>query len=233
VLNDRLKKIIRDSGLPLGRFAEKTGVSKNTLVNYRDGVTSPPAAFLESVCREFGADPSWLLLGEESAGTGSDGCEPFGDGREDYALIPLLESRVTAGPEGEILYGEIADRYPFKKMWIKKLVGTDPEREGGLFLIRVRGDSMSPTISQGEMVLVDSCEAERGEVLAGRIYLVILPDGTAALKRLVLSVDETGSKLVGLPDNTTYRPFEFALDPEKSLKSYVLGRVRWAGKEFD
>jgi SOS-response transcriptional repressor LexA len=233
VIHNRLKKIIQDSGLSLARFAQKTGVSKNTLINYRDGVTSPASSFLESVCREFSADPCWLLLGE-----GAPSCEVAGESvvtaTEDYSLIPLLESRVTAGPEGEILYGEIADHYPFKKWWIEKLVGESTERKGSLFLIRVRGDSMSPTINQGEMALVDTWESERIEVVAGRIYLVILPDGSAALKRLVLSGDESGLKLVCLSDNTAdYRPFEFALDPEKSLKSYVLGRVRWAGKEFD
>jgi transcriptional regulator with XRE-family HTH domain len=234
VLHDRLKKIIHGSGLPLGRFAEKTGVSKNTLINYRDGATSPSAVFLESVCREFSADPGWLLLGEGSAGACAAALESAGDGREDYALIPLLDSRVTAGPQGEILYGEIADHYPFKKWWIEKLVGTSSERQRSLFLIRVRGDSMSPTINQGETALVDASEVERLGVLAGRIYLVILPDGTAALKRLVLSGDEGCLKLACLSDNTAdYRPFEFALDPEKSLKSYLLGRVRWAGQEFD
>ena len=68
MLPERLKKIIRDSGLPLGQFAQKTGVSKNTLINYRDGVTSPSAEFLEFVCREFSADPCWLLLGEQAPG---------------------------------------------------------------------------------------------------------------------------------------------------------------------
>ncbi|HYA41836.1 MAG TPA: S24 family peptidase [Syntrophobacteraceae bacterium] len=233
MIQDRLKKIIQGSGLSLVRFAQKTGVSKNTLINYRDGATSPGASFLESVCRQFSADPAWLLLGEMSA-LSQVAYESAAGECEEYALVPLLESRVTAGPEGEILYGEIADHYPFKKWWIHKLVGESAERLKGLFLIRVRGDSMSPTISQGEMALVDTWEAERIEVLAGRIYLVILPDGSTALKRLVLSGDDSGLKMVCLSDNTAdYRPFEFALDPEKSLKSYVLGRVRWAGKEFD
>ncbi len=170
----------------------------------------------------------------EPPGTGAVARESAGNGSGDHALIPLLESRVTAGPEGEILYGEIADYYPFRKWWIEKLVGKNPERQRSLFLIRVRGDSMSPTINQGETALVDASEAERLEVLAGRIYLVILPDGAAALKRLVLSGDDSGLKLACLSDNTAdYRPFEFALDPGKSLKSYVLGRVRWAGGEFD
>lgn len=233
MIHDRLKKVIKGSGLPLGQFAQRTGVSKNTLINYRDGATSPAASFLELVCREFSADPGWLLLGE--------GAGPFGatheftaGGCEEYDLIPLLESRVTAGPEGEILYGEIADRYPFKKWWVERLVGRSAERKESLFLVRVRGDSMSPTINQGEMALVDTWQGERMEVVAGRIYLVVLPDGCAVLKRLVLSGDENGLRLVCLSDNTTdYRPFEFGLDPEKSIKSYVLGRVRWAGKEFD
>ena len=64
MLTERLKKIIQDSGLPLARFAQQTGVSKNTLINYRDGATSPSADFLEKLCRDFSVSPEWLLLGE-------------------------------------------------------------------------------------------------------------------------------------------------------------------------
>ncbi len=236
MLAERLKKIIHNSGLPLPRFAQQTGVSKNTLINYRDGVTSPSAEFLEALCREFAVSPAWLLLGEgDPAVAAGPGSSKNGEGTaESYSLIPLLESRVTGGPEGEILFEEIADFYPFKKWWVEKMVGRSEERQKKLMLIRVRGDSMSPTINQGEMALVDTFEGERLQVLAGRIYLVILPDGTVALKRLVMSGDPGRLMLVCLSDNTAdYRPFEFSLDPGKSLKSYILGRVRWAGKEFD
>ncbi len=237
MLTDRLKKVIQESGLPLFRFAQKTGVSKNTLVNYRDGATSPSAEFLETLCREFSVSPGWLLMGESGSDAEKDIACSAQDKyvqREDYSLIPLLESRVTGGPEGEILYEEIADHYPFKRWWVEKLVGRSPERQKSLILMRVRGDSMSPTINQGEMALVDTSEGERVQVLAGRIYLVILPDGTVALKRLVLSGNQDELRLACLSDNTAhYRPFEFPLVPGKQLKTYVLGRVRWAGKEFD
>lgn len=226
MLAERLKKIIHDSGLSLPLFAQKTGVSKNTLINYRDGVTSPSADFLQAVCRQFSVGAAWLLMGEGERKEESP--------REDHSLIRLLESRVTAGPEGELLYEEIADLYPFKRWWVEKLVGKSPERQSQLLLIRVRGDSMSPTINQGEMALVDTFEGERIQVQPGRIYLIILPDGAVALKRLVLSGNQDGLRLACLSDNTSaYRPFEFVLDPGKSLKSYVLGRVRWAGKEFE
>lgn len=244
MLTDRLRKMIQDSGLSLPRFATRAGVSKNTLINYRDGVTSPTAEFLERVCREFSVHPQWLLLGTGRPymeGHGGDPGEGPGprivtgvDPDDEYVLIPLLESRVTAGPEGEILYQEVADHYPFKRWWLERLVGRSPERLQDLILIKVRGDSMSPTINQGEIALVDTFEAERFQVLTGRIYLVILPDGSASLKRLVLSRDDESTRLVCLSDNTTdYRPFEFQLDPEKELKNHILGRVRWAGKEFD
>lgn len=235
MLTQRLKKVIQDSGLSLSRFAQRTGVSKNTLINYRDGATSPSAEFLETICREFSVSPDWLLLGSGEAGAGS-GPEDRGRGGigEEYFLVPLLESRVTGGPEGEILYQEIADYYPFKKWWLEKLVGRSSGRRESLILMRVRGDSMSPTINQGEIVLIDTFEGERIQVLTGRIYLVILPDGTVSLKRLVLRDGPNSPKLACLSDNTaSYRPFEFELDPGKPLKSYVLGRVRWAGKEFD
>jgi phage repressor protein C with HTH and peptisase S24 domain len=237
MLTDRIKQIIQDSGLSLPRFAHQAGVSKNTLINYRDGVTSPAAEFLETVCREFSVNPVWLLMGDGDPYNARNSLAAEQQRRlmyEEYSLIPLLESRVTGGPEGEILYEDISDYYPFKKWWVEKLVGRSADRQQSLLLIRVRGDSMSPTINQGEMALVDTFEGERLHVLTGRIYLVILPDGTVALKRLVLSKEQESLRLACLSDNTAhYRPFEFSLDSDKPLKNYILGRVRWAGKEFD
>ena len=240
MLTERLKQIIQDSGLSLPRFSALAGVSKNTLTNYRDGVTVPDADFIVRVCREFSINPGWLLMGEgvpyAASGAGKTPA-PGGEtrlGGEDYVMVPQLESRVTAGPEGEILYEEIADHYPFKRWWLEKLVGKNPDRMKELVLVRVRGDSMSPTINQGEAALVDTHEGERLQVQPGRIYMVILPDGTVAMKRLVLSGEGERLRLVCLSDNTAaYRPFEFALDADKPLKRHILGRVRWVGKEID
>jgi transcriptional regulator with XRE-family HTH domain len=226
----RLKRIIYDSGLSLAEFAQRTQVSKNTLVNYRDAATSPAGLFLERVCRQFSVNPSWLVLGEGGPYGSAAGGKPAGE----HSLVPLLKSRVASGPDGEILYGDIEDHYPFKLRWIEKLVGKGEARRKGLFLVRVQGDSMLPTVNQGEVALVDSSDEERERVLAGRIYLVVLPDGATAMKRLVLSGDREHPRLVCLSENTAaYRPFEFALDPEKPLKNYVLGRIRWVGKEFE
>lgn len=152
---------------------------------------------------------------------------------EDYVLVPMLESRVTAGPEGEVLYEQVADHLPFKRWWIEQLVGHGVERRKALILVRVRGDSMSPTINQGEVVLVDTYELERIQLRNGRPYLIMLPDGSVSLKRLVLIKEADSARLLCLSDNTAYRPFEFPIEPDRSVKNYVIGRIRWCGKEFE
>ena len=151
---------------------------------------------------------------------------------EEYVFVPLLESYVTAGPDGGLIF-EPKDLYPFKKDWIIRKFGRSPEHWKALVLLQVRGDSMIPTIYPGEVALVDTWEAERLEPKSGKIYLVRLPDGTISIKRLVLKKEDGKMKLVCLSDNPNYEPFEIEIDPERGLKYYVLGRIRWVGREVD
>jgi len=57
MLTDRLKKTIQNSGLSLSRFAQLTGVAKNTLINYRDGVTSLRRSFSRLFAGNFPSNP--------------------------------------------------------------------------------------------------------------------------------------------------------------------------------
>lgn len=80
---------------------------------------------------------------------------------------------------------------------------------------------------------MDTNEAERLDIRTGQIYLVKQPDGGVAVKRLALAERGERFRLICISDNPTQRPFEFVLDPGRRIQDYVLGRVRWAGKEFD
>lgn len=62
ILEEKIKKIIQDSGLSLFDFAQRVGVSKNTIINYRDGKTSPSAEFIIKICKEFSVNPTSLIL---------------------------------------------------------------------------------------------------------------------------------------------------------------------------
>lgn len=67
----------------------------------------------------------WLLTGQGEPDPFRAGQEPTISPEQclspdDFVILPLLESQVRAGPEGEILYEEIRDYYPFKRWWIEK-----------------------------------------------------------------------------------------------------------------
>ena len=199
-----------------------------------------PFVWVVTISEKFGISSDWILFGEEpvlrkdkrkAICSADEQCLPS----EDFVLVPLLESWVRGGPDGEIIYEGISDYYPFKRWWIERLSGKSTDRQKSLFLVKVKGDSMNPTINHGEIVLVDTHEPERMQVKTGEIYLVTMPDGATAIKRLVISQDSNNRlRLVCMSDNVSmYRPFEFLLDPEKRIQDYVLGHVRWVGKEFD
>jgi phage repressor protein C with HTH and peptisase S24 domain len=69
------------------------------------------------------------------------------------------------------------------------------------------------------------------------MYLARTPDGGAAVKRVILNIyieaGAAGRRLILLSDNPGYEPFEMGLDPDRPLSYYIIGRVRWAGKEFE
>lgn len=62
MLKEKIKIIIQDSGLSLYEFAQRVGISKNTLINYRNGKTSPSTEFIIKMCKEFSVNPVSLIL---------------------------------------------------------------------------------------------------------------------------------------------------------------------------
>jgi phage repressor protein C with HTH and peptisase S24 domain len=203
-----------------------------------------PSKWIIAISEKFGISSDWLLFGEPPKYRKQRSGQPTASdmtteerclSAEQYILVPLLESWVRGGPEGEIIFDGIADYYPFKKWWVERLIGKSPERKKSLYMVKVRGDSMTPTINHGESVLVDTSESERIKIRTGDIYLVTMPDGATSIKRLAYSNNTDGKmRLICMSDNIgVYRPFDFVLDPERRIQDYVLARVRWAGKEFD
>mgnify|MGYP000880977578 CR=1 FL=1 len=64
-IHERIASVISKSGLSLPEFAKRVGVTRNTIVRYRDGKISPSVAFMETMAQEFKIDRSWLILGEK------------------------------------------------------------------------------------------------------------------------------------------------------------------------
>lgn len=136
-------------------------------------------------------------------------------------LVPVLRSpvRSVAGP-GASAVDEIARPcFAFDRSWLKSITAASPSK---LSTIRVEGDSMAPTLSAGDDILVDL--ADGADRLRDGIY-VLRVDDTLLVKRL--AIHPVGRRVTVQSDNPAYGDL-----PDCGLEEiHILGRVIWAGRK--
>ena len=126
---------------------------------------------------------------------------------------------VSAGP-GAIPSREVGQPYfAFDDRWLKRLTGTPASQ---LSIVRVQGDSMAPTLNEGDDILIDT--ADCGERLRDGIY-VLRVDDSLVVKRLALHPQ--GRSVTVQSDNPAYPDW-----PDCSLSDvHCIGRVIWSGRK--
>jgi hypothetical protein len=133
-------------------------------------------------------------------------------------LVPKLAVGASAGA-GALTEAEgFAGKVGFDEKWLRKL-GVDPAQ---VSLIRVEGDSMQPTLNDGDDIMVDNGAAARP--LKDGVH-VLRMDDVLMVKRLV---KERGGKLSVLSDNSAY-PSWPGVDAGAVS---VIGRVVWVGRKL-
>jgi phage repressor protein C with HTH and peptisase S24 domain len=134
--------------------------------------------------------------------------------------VPRLDVGASAGhgalDTAEARLGRIA----FDPQWLRGLGLGDGK---ALSLIRVQGDSMVPTLSDGDEILVDG--ADSASRLRDGVYVLRIED-SLVVKRLALS--PAGGRVSILSDNGAY-PGWPDCDP---AKIDVVGRVVWMGRKL-
>lgn len=139
---------------------------------------------------------------------------------KDLITMPRFDVRASAG-HGAFADGETPIAHlGFDERFIKQLCNARPSE---LSIIRVRGDSMFPTLADGDDIMVDRSAA--GTRLQDGIY-VLRRDDTLTVKRI--AVHPGSRKLTISSDNPAY-PTWPDCGPEDVD---VVGRVVWAGRKI-
>lgn len=132
-------------------------------------------------------------------------------------LVPKLAIGASAGAgasvDGEAVEGEVA----FDPKWLRDL-GADPR---ALSIIRVEGDSMAPTLDDGDDILVDGGDAAAR--LRDGIY-VLRMDDVLMVKRVARAPGL--GRISVISDNPHYRSWDDL--PMGSVQ--LVGRVVWTGR---
>lgn len=215
-------------------FALKCGLSEGAIRNYLSG-GEPTRPALWAISEAAGVSLEWLATGRGPKEPSQD--LPTGLHRpvifdspdelsEDYILIPLYDQAASAGAGALALDGESGappskeTRLAFLKAWLRGRKGLHPAK---LFLLAVAGDSMEPTLSQGDVVLVDRSATR---ATTDGLYIVRI-DSSLLVKRVQTL---PGGILQVTSDNSAYAPFTLRPDDEERDVA-IIGRVVWVGKE--
>lgn len=63
-MKNRIRTIRKNAGMTQQQFADRLGVSRNTVATYETSSRVPIDAVLVSICREFGVREEWLRTGQ-------------------------------------------------------------------------------------------------------------------------------------------------------------------------
>jgi transcriptional regulator with XRE-family HTH domain len=63
-MNSRIKMIREAKELTQDSFGKIIGSARNTIANYENGNRTPSNAVINSICREFNVNETWLRTGE-------------------------------------------------------------------------------------------------------------------------------------------------------------------------
>lgn len=166
----------------------------------------------KKLARYFGVAES--LLGGE-AGLAD---EPVSD--DQLIPIPRFDISASAGPGALDGSEQPIAHIGFSRAWLEQLCRARPN---DLSVIQVRGDSMFPSLSDGDDIMVDRSDGNAR--LREGIYVIRL-DEALVVKRL--SVNPVTKRVTIASDNAAYPTWQNL----KPGSIDVIGRVVWAGRKI-
>jgi len=172
--------------------------------------------------RKLAEDDRKLLaryLGVDESLLGGPAAAPVAD---DLISVPRLAVEASAGPGALANREETISRFGFDARWLRG-VASAPQNVSA---IAVRGESMLPTLSEGDEILVDRGDA--ADRLRDGIYVLRVEDALL-VKRIALNPAGLGGRRLSIrSDNPAYPDWEDC-DP---AAMEIIGRVIWVGRRM-
>lgn len=192
-LKDRIKELAKQRGISLPVLEADLGFGNSTIVKWDK--STPNAEKLNAVAQYFGVTMDYLLNGISNTTSSKKGI-----------AIKVL-GRVAAGIPIDAIE-EIIDT---------EEITEEMAKTGSFFGLKIKGDSMEPRISEGDVVIV----RQQNDAESGEIVIATVNGDNATCKRL--KKYENGIAL--LSNNPRYEPMFFTNNEivEKPVK--IIGRV--------
>lgn len=192
---DRIRALCKDRGITVMKLETTLGLGNGYVNNTQKRGSTPSAKRLSMIADYLGVTPAFLM-GEAAE------IPPASNG----VMIPLL-GRVAAGVPISAVENIIG-----QEEISRKLAAT-----GELFALKIKGDSMSPFILDGDVVVVK----QQNDAETGDVVIAIVNGCDGCCKKLKKTT--SGITLVSL--NPAYDPMVFTNEEIMKLPVTIAGKV--------
>ncbi|MBT2188830.1 S24 family peptidase [Sphingobium nicotianae] len=214
-----LDRLIRERGENYGAISKLIGRNAAYIQQFvkRGSPRKLDEADRKLIARYFNVEESLLGAPDPASGRFAAGRAPMRRPSRDLVEVPRLALGASAGPGSLQEDEQAAGVMAFDQRWLRDMGG----RPDMLSLIRVDGESMAPTLSDGDDIMVDRSDGV--DRLRDGIY-VLRMDDVLMVKRVALAPRRGRFSIRS--DNPLYPAWE---DVDPDLVS-IVGRVIWAGR---
>jgi len=228
-IGNRIKTVRKKLGYDQKEFASYLKIPLRTLQSYEQDTVLPSLKNITKIKDKTGTSLAWLIEGHDIAtNQASNKQDNTEKESHNFVQLPLLTkagAAVAGYTEDSI---DEYEKYAFKKDFIKRIAGgSSADTLKYLFLVRIAGDSMSPTLLNNEIVLVNATPGQSFK--NGGIYLVrdILDESTLA-KRIY----KDGKNIILHSDNLNYQDKTVHLSDNIKIETIIIGRIVWGGRYY-
>jgi len=218
-VGERIEQRLAELGMSQAELARRVKVSQPTINALVHG-DSASSKHLHRIAAELETNPAWLAGETEDMSANApapSAMDALAD-KLDLQMVPELELGYSMGGGTVFASYEQKGIVPFQRSWLRSMA---KDALADLFVARGEGDSMQPTLLDGDIVLIDSSQRNIGS--QDRIWAVSYGD-LAMIKRVRR---QPGGSYLLMSDNPAVTPIE-CVDEEM----HVIGRVVWIGRRM-
>jgi phage repressor protein C with HTH and peptisase S24 domain len=153
----RLKERMQATGMSQSELARRVGVSQASIQKLTTG-SAYGSKHLHRIARELGTTPAYLSGETDDPSEGALPAPKAQDIAEqlDAVLVPQVEIGLSMGGGSALEDWPVTQMVPMSRSWLQSLTVSSPEH---LFIARGEGDSMMPTLLDGDLAIIDRAQA--------------------------------------------------------------------------